>query len=306
MQKIILNQNPIFIVGFPRSGTTLLQSLLCSQKNLFSFQETHFFCNVINKINYNENKSIKFESMEKILKKISLLIGHNFNDISLDYIFLLANKKELTIKILFEFLVFELLQKQNKNNEISKIRWIEKTPGHLFQMEMIHSFYNNAKFIEIIRDPLNSIASAKKKLSPDESYFYLAKRWRYGRKVFRDFSKRLPDNTISIKYEELIKNPEKEMNRVCNFLGINYNSKNLSLPNSSSKFHIRDDESWKSDNLKFGVKNNNMTYKWSFFYFLLVLYLVRKEILIAGYIDKFFSENTLKLITHRIKFLTKV
>ena len=306
MQKVLLNQNPIFIVGFPRSGTTLLQSLLSQQKNLYSFQETHFFCNVINKINYNGNKSIKLESLEKTFKIISIKTGHNFNDISQNNISLLAHKKELTIKILFEFLVFDLLKKQNKNNEISKMRWIEKTPGHLFQMEMIHSLYDNAKFIEIIRDPLNSIASVKKKLVPDESYFYLAKRWRYGRKVFRDFSKRFPNNTISIKYEELIKNPGKEIIRVCNFLGINYNHKDLSVPNPSSKFHIRDDESWKSDNLKFGVKNNNMTYKWSFSYFLLVLYLVRKEILIAGYIDKFFSMHTLKLITHRVKFLTNL
>ena len=44
------------------------------------------------------------------------------------------------------------------------------------------------------------------------------------------------------------------MMRICNFLGINYHYKDLSVPNPSSKFHIRDYETWKSDNLKFGVK----------------------------------------------------
>ena len=140
-------------------------------------------------------------------------------------------------------------------------------------MKLIHSVYTNAKFIEIIRDPFDSIASTKKKLSPNVSYSFLAKRWRYGRKVFKDFSKKFPVNTISIKYEDLIKNTEKEMMRICNFLGINYHYKDLSVPNPSSKFHIRDYETWKSDNLKFGVKNNSMLYKWSFFSFFLVFLL---------------------------------
>ena len=114
MHKDIINQNPIFIVGFPRSGTTLLQNLLSQQKNLYSFQETHFFCNVIDKINYNENKSIKLESLEEIFRKISSKAGHNFNNINEHNIIQLASKKELTVKILFELLVFELLQNQKK------------------------------------------------------------------------------------------------------------------------------------------------------------------------------------------------
>ena len=79
--------------------------------------------------------------------------------------------------------------RNKKNDEIPNVRWIEKTPGHIFQMKLIHSVYTNAKFIEIIRDPFDSIASTKKKLSPNVSYSFLAKRWRYGRKVFKDFSK---------------------------------------------------------------------------------------------------------------------
>ena len=33
----------IFIVGVPRSGTTLLQSLLAAHSELTSFTESHFF-----------------------------------------------------------------------------------------------------------------------------------------------------------------------------------------------------------------------------------------------------------------------
>ena len=33
----------VFIVGCPRSGTTLLQAMLASHETVYSFPETHFF-----------------------------------------------------------------------------------------------------------------------------------------------------------------------------------------------------------------------------------------------------------------------
>ena len=33
----------LFVVGSPRSGTTLLQSILATQTRLFTLRETHFF-----------------------------------------------------------------------------------------------------------------------------------------------------------------------------------------------------------------------------------------------------------------------
>jgi len=38
-----LSQYPVFLVGYPRSGSTLLQALLEMQGHLVTFPETHFF-----------------------------------------------------------------------------------------------------------------------------------------------------------------------------------------------------------------------------------------------------------------------
>jgi hypothetical protein len=42
-----LPQNPIFVVGYPRSGTTLLQALLATQLGFYSFPETHYFYYIV-------------------------------------------------------------------------------------------------------------------------------------------------------------------------------------------------------------------------------------------------------------------
>lgn len=38
---------PIFVVGVPRSGTTLLQSLLSAHSSTYSLPETHFFPTIL-------------------------------------------------------------------------------------------------------------------------------------------------------------------------------------------------------------------------------------------------------------------
>ncbi len=42
----------IFLVGTPRSGTTLYQSIMAAHSQILSLPETHFFLNLIPKRNY--------------------------------------------------------------------------------------------------------------------------------------------------------------------------------------------------------------------------------------------------------------
>ena len=67
------NTSPIFIVGYPRSGTTLLQSMLYTQKNIYSFPETHFFTKILPLVNgKNSSKSMKKSQLSIVLKNIYL------------------------------------------------------------------------------------------------------------------------------------------------------------------------------------------------------------------------------------------
>ncbi|MEQ8960988.1 MAG: sulfotransferase [Coleofasciculus sp. C2-GNP5-27] len=47
MDKIRTLKERIFLVGCPRSGTTLLQSLLAAHPQIASFPESHFFRHLI-------------------------------------------------------------------------------------------------------------------------------------------------------------------------------------------------------------------------------------------------------------------
>jgi hypothetical protein len=58
-------KEPVFIVGVPRSGTTLLQSLLCNTDYYFPVPETHFFSRAALGM---PGKNLSHESKKKILR----------------------------------------------------------------------------------------------------------------------------------------------------------------------------------------------------------------------------------------------
>ena len=74
MKTLPSDRHRIFIVGCARSGTTLLQSILASNKAIASFPETHFFRGTIPK--YRVLQWFKFyskkdqEFIRHFLKKI--------------------------------------------------------------------------------------------------------------------------------------------------------------------------------------------------------------------------------------------
>lgn len=64
-----------FIVGFPRSGTTLLQSLLAAHPQIASFPESYFFPNAVEKkgLRILGISSLKAkENLQKFLNNIKL------------------------------------------------------------------------------------------------------------------------------------------------------------------------------------------------------------------------------------------
>tara|TARA_B110000438_G_C15368027_1_gene459304 strand:- start:37 stop:303 length:267 start_codon:yes stop_codon:yes gene_type:complete len=66
---------------------------------------------------------------------------------------------------------------------------------------------------------------------------------------FQKFSQSYPDNALTIKYEDLIKYPNKELSKISTFLNIEFSSSSLEKNMSSqAKRVIRPDEFWKEKN----------------------------------------------------------
>jgi len=132
-----ITQNPIFVVGFTRSGTTLLQSLIATQGNIHTFPETHFFCEYLNKYLKLNNGLVAKECLDELFAKAREFSGLDIDWYEIDYFKMLADKGVLTEKTLFENIVKHYLAKQLAHEDIPGITWLEKTPYHGFVMANI-------------------------------------------------------------------------------------------------------------------------------------------------------------------------
>ncbi len=205
-----------FVVGYPRSGTTLLASLLNRHSCISIPPETQFFrvflededvslCHTVDDIlefycNYPR-------IIDMGLKPEDFLQYRDF--ISRDTTNLLSASLEVFAK------------KQGK-----KIVG-EKSPAHLLYWKTIIRSYPDAKIICIVRDGRDCILSnVKQKWTSQNPYKHAAEWGAYTREYAR-LSSMHPDKVILIKFEELLHSTEKVLDGVCDFIGCCYEETQL-------------------------------------------------------------------------------
>ncbi len=94
--------------------------------------------------------------------------------------------------------------------------------------------WRSAKFIHLIRDP-RDIAISNMKLGWAGHFYFASEAWAEAERDWDFLSTILPDDQImDIRYENLVANPEIELRRVCDFLGIEYTANLFDYVNTSS------------------------------------------------------------------------
>lgn len=247
-----------FIIGAPRSGTTLLQSLISSHSQFFSPPETSFFFNIIpllgNQYAYpdcpideNEIKIIKndFQRMTGIAPNIDATVAPG-----------------TTIKDAFE----NLLSAFNRDR---KPRWIEKTTNHARCMLTIRRFYPQAKFVHLIRDPVDCVASMANirptslsdfRISYISSYYEFARLWKKNVVSVLRYPDR--ENVLHIFYEDLVLRPRVTLGQICAFLGVPFEEHLMeTFHESAASLFSQESCPWQNDNLVPGF-HTDAVHKW--------------------------------------------
>ncbi len=242
-------QDPIFVVGYPRSGTTLLQALLATQGDLVTFPETHFFSTVFAD-STGFHQTISLDSIDSLIQTIS-----NKSHIVFDINFVESLKRKgdhhgVFIKDIFEAIALHIITSSGKGNLTG--RWLEKTPKHCLYMDFIRHVYPDAKFVGIIRNPFFAIYSRTKHFPPKTKDILktLALEWVQYSDIFEQFKDKYPGNAFMVKYEDLINSPEKTIEKTCTFLNIDFASNLLSKYHEKADSIIMPFEYWKN-----GVKS---------------------------------------------------
>jgi omega-hydroxy-beta-dihydromenaquinone-9 sulfotransferase len=244
----------IFVIGNSRSGTTMTGRILNRHSEVFTFNELHFFEQIWQESNANK----KYELNEAV-SLLNLLFslqrdGYFFHFENPLY---KAESEKILQSIGFpeskatsaEIFKFFLRYETNINN---KKRSCEQTPRNVYYINNISTLYPEAKFIHIIRDPRDVMISQKnrwkrRKFNANKNNVTLfntirqwvnyhpitiMKLWQGANKVIE--KNKNNTNFISVKYEDILLTPEKEWNRICSFLNLDFQPSMLLVPQIGS------------------------------------------------------------------------
>ena len=204
------SDNPIFIVGMPRSGTTLMRSMLSVHPNLAVSRETHFFPKWWER--YQKTDLNNLDNFEAFWQEFS---DHNrFPKIVIDPTLIKAKilaADEINLKTIFNTMMEVLAATMNKP------RWVEKTPDHYKYLDQILDWYPQAQIIWMLRDPRAVIASTLQRW-PKTPVDVRTKQWSDSIVLFQQKWSEDPRVKL-IKYEDLVTDAESQMKELCDFIG---------------------------------------------------------------------------------------
>ncbi len=198
-----LQLTPIFIVGMPRSGTTLIEQILDMNSSIYGAGEINTLHDCIKK-NIAQNELDTFET--SLLKPQENFFYENiFNDY-------LNKLRDLSPECNFI---------------------INKTPGNFNHLGLIYLAMPNAKVIHAVRDPMESCFSNFTKFFGDYKYYNysledLGIYYKNYHLLMQHWKAVLPKNFIcDVPYEGLVNNIEKESRRITDFIGVEWEPSSL-------------------------------------------------------------------------------
>lgn len=214
---------PVFIVGNPRSGTTLVQQILSVHAEFWTAPETHLFDHVLHTVPDAATKPIPAETVNILLKRLTkrsrLTIPEDFQQKMIEQ----ANNGQLTGPRFVELVMLSFKQPDDQAT-----RWVEKTPQHLLHLDKIWQYFPDAQVIHVLRDARDVVSSPSRfrKHKPGLGRIYavvhLAQRWNR----FIETANRYEGDPrfLSIRYNDLVKDPEQILEQLAAHTGVEKDS----------------------------------------------------------------------------------
>lgn len=229
----------IFIVGVPRSGTTLCQTVLMATGSVVSFTESHYLSSLP-----PSNSAFRWVTFVVCFWRLRRWARRN----EFSVVPKLAFSREAAIGMYLDLLDAE-----------AKIRgydgWVDKTPAHLRVVRALREQQRGLRFLFCYRDGAGCVDSLERVIPEwrgelDESdRAYAIARWLYDTALcYLRFN---PSDSFNLVYEKLMADEEAVLSSLYEFLGLAPGSveSHPALSHLASQV-IDERETWKVNNLR--------------------------------------------------------
>jgi tetratricopeptide (TPR) repeat protein len=189
---------PIFVLGMPRSGTTLTEQILASHPDVFGAGEIYDLLDVAGSRDVQDGKP-------SFPANIAGMAGEGFAEMGRRYV--------------------EGLEKRNP----SARRITDKMPINFLHIGLIHLILPQAKIVHVSRHPLDTCISCFTRLfahNQDATYDLneLGRFYKAYNDMMKHWRQALPAGSFyDIRYEKLVEDTETEARRLVDYCGLDWN-----------------------------------------------------------------------------------
>lgn len=212
-----------FIIGTGRCGTTMLAQMLNTHSMICVPHELQILFEYRNNGPrlyeiFNEKKNVYFGPKD-FVELIEARCPHKFHEY-FDYRSFFEKQQYpiRNLKELVNSLYTEIAESRHK-----KI-FIEQTPWYGQRIDILNELFPNAKYIHMIRDGRDVAISYARTPWWHDDIGQNLERWHAEVRQIIDSSNQIlnPNQMLQVRYEDFIEQPEVELRRICEHLGVNY------------------------------------------------------------------------------------
>lgn len=207
------SDRPIFVVGCPRSGTTMLSLMIHAHPRLAMPPETRFLLKTWRKREKFGDLSTPAQRMA--LARSCVRTGSKIRDLELDPDETLEKilAAPPTIGSAFGTVFKEFADRHGA------ARWGDKRPAYYQEVDVLLQLFPDAQIVHIIRDGRSNVASLKKMPWWHFDSVESMAAWSMAEFCARRDAKRLPADTFHlVRYESLVADPKTVLGELCAFL----------------------------------------------------------------------------------------
>ncbi len=195
---------PIFIVGLPRSGSTLVEQILASHSQVEGTMELHNILAMVRELDHLDADRDGYPERVCALTSAELTgLGRRYSE-------------------------------ETRAVRSGKPRFIDKMPNNFSHIGLIHAILPNARIIDVRRHPMDAcFSNFKQYFANGQSFSYdledLGRYYRSYLALMDHWDEVLPGKVMHLQYEQLIDDPQGTIARLLEHCGLEFEPATLSF-----------------------------------------------------------------------------